>query len=237
MNSSPSPILDAGQRARRYWFADGLPNMVAGLGSLSYGFGILYAHQRAETPLSVAVSFAAIGLYGAVLLRHREIVEWLKTMVTYPRTGYVRPPFASEDTTLPLTLLALSTPGPDAMQQEQAQRVHSDRKRRMVLVLALVLSAAAGMRVVENRWVFTATGIIIAAALWVARKDHQLSPIVLLGFPFLGFSMTIFLASRVTGADPVAYFLVGGGVLFMLDGAIALVRHIGQNPAAKVPEA
>src|SRR5450755_151473 len=122
MNSSPSPILDAGQRAWRYWFADGLPTLVAGLCSLSFGFSTLYAGQRAETPLSVAVSLAGLGLYGAVLFRHREIVEWLKTRVTYPRTGYVRPPFASEDTTLPLTLLALSTSGTDATRQEQAQR-------------------------------------------------------------------------------------------------------------------
>ena len=102
---------------------------------------------------------------------------------------------------------------------------------------ALVLLVQVGMMRVENRWVFTAAGIVIAAALWVARKDYRLSPIVLLGFPFLGFSMTIFLASRVTGTDRFAYFLVGGGVLFMLDGAIALVRYIGQNPAAKVPGA
>jgi hypothetical protein len=237
MNSSPSPILDAGQRAWRYWFADGLPTMVAGLCSLSFGFSMLYSRQRAETPLSVAVSLAALGLYGAILLRHREIVEWLKTRVTYPRTGYVRPPFASEYTTPPLTLLALSTRGTDATRQEQAQRVHSDRKRRMVLVLALVLLVGVGMMVVENRWVFSAAGIVIAAALWVARKEHRLSSIVLLGFPFLGFYMTIFLASRVTGADHIAYFLVGGGVLFMLDGAIALVRYIVRNPAAKVPEA
>ena len=160
MNSSTSPILDAKQRAWRYWFADGLPTLVAGLCCLLFAFDILYPRQGAEAPLSplsvavsVAVSLAAVGLYGAGLLRHREIVEWLKTRITYPRTGYVRPPFASERTTLPLTLLDLST---DATRQEQAQRVHSDQKRRMVLVLVLGLLVEFGLMEVENRWVFTA---------------------------------------------------------------------------------
>jgi hypothetical protein len=236
MYSSPSSVLDAEQRAWRYWFADGLPTLIAGLCGFLWGFSMLYSGQPPETPLSVAVSFAAFGLYGAVLLRHREIVEWLKARITYPRTGYVRLPIPSENTTR-LTLLALSAQGTDATREAQAQSAHSERQRRMVFVVALVLLAQFGMMVVENRWVFTAAGIVITAALWITRKDYRLSPIVLLGFPCLGFYMTIILASRATGMDPFAYFMVGGGVLFMLDGAIAMMRHIGRKPAAKVPEA
>ena len=104
-----------------------------------------------------------------------------------------------------------------------------------MFAFAPVLLVQVGMIFVENRWVFTVQGIVIAAALWIVRyKDYGLSPILLLGCPILGLYTTIFLGSRV---DRCAYSTVGLGILVMLDGAIALIRYIVRKPAAKVPEA
>ena len=232
MYSSSSPILDAEQRARRYWYADGLHTLVVGLGLAIFGFGLL-PRQPHETPLSVVASFAALGLYMTVRLKHSEIIDWLKARVTYPRTGYVCPPITFQDTTLPLTL-GLSGQGSNATLSEEGQRIQEERRRRRMFTLALVVLGEAGVLFVDNRWAFTAWGIAITAALWIVRKDYRLSPIVLLGCPLLGLYTTLFVASR---GDRSAYSLVGLGVLFALDGAFALTRYIMHNPAPKVPEA
>ena len=79
-------------RAAAYWFIDGLPEVVSGLViALSGGVGlVLWA--AGLNPL-----FAFLGL--AVLWKDRSIVDFLKARLTYPRTGYVRPPINSDDVT------------------------------------------------------------------------------------------------------------------------------------------
>jgi len=231
MSASLPPTLDAEQRAWRYWFADGLATIVAGITSLLIAFFLLYEPHRKLTAVSGTVTAAAFGLYLVFLLRNKQIVEWLKARITYPRTGYVQPPYFTEDGTLPVDFMALGIEGADAARAQDSARLHSDRKKRMMLVIGLVLIAVLGTMFVQNRW-------ICAAALWLsARKDQQLSWIVLAGFPFAGFYMTMFLASHVTGPDRIAYFLAGGGVLFVLDGVVSLIRYIRQNPMARVPQA
>ena len=89
-------------RAAAYWFIDGLPEIVAGLViTLSGGIGlVLWA--AGLRPL-----FAFLGL--AVLWKDRNIVDFLKARLTYPRTGYVRPPINSDDVTAQ-TLTSLMPP-------------------------------------------------------------------------------------------------------------------------------
>ena len=229
MDVSPSPVLDAEQRAWRYWFVDGLTNLVVGVSALLFALCMLYPPHWPPAPLSVAVWLIALGLYVALGVRHREIVEWLKTKTTYPRTGYVPSP---EDTTRPADLVALSLQGtPPA---EEALRLYLGRRRRMALTIALVLLAIFGTMAIGERWVWSAAGVVVGVAMWIARKDYRLSWIVVLGFPFIGVSMTIFLASRMNGP---AYFLAGWGVLFLFDGVITLIRYIFTNPVARGREA
>jgi hypothetical protein len=231
MSQPQSIILDAERRAWAYWFADGLPTLTAGVGSLSIAFFLLYSRHRAATPLSVGVLLIALGLYGAILLRHRQIVEWLKSKITYPRTGYASPPYFTDDTTLPVDFIALSLQGADAKWAKDIDRVQKDRKRQMIFTVAMVLVATLGMMFIANRWICGAAGVAIAAALWMGvRKDERLSWIVLAGFPFIGFYMTVFMANHVVGPDRVAYFLAGSGMLFLLDGAVALIRYLRRNP-------
>jgi len=231
MYSAPSSILDAGQRARRYWYADGIPTLVVGLGLLMFGLSMLSAQR--ETPLHIVLSFGALGLYGALLLRRTETMDWLKTRLTYPRTGYVAPPVNASNTSLPLSL-GLSTATADELRDEEVQLVDWERRRRMGIATAMVLLMHTAIMFISNRWFFTVEGIVIAAALWIVRKDIRVSPILLLGCPCVGLAMTLVVPS---GPDRIAYSVVGWGGLLILDGAIALIRYIGHNPAPKVPAA
>jgi len=231
MYSSSTSILDAEQRARRYWYADGIPTLVVGMGLVLCGFSLLSAQR--ETPLYTVASFAALGLYAVFVLKRIEIVDWLKSRFTYPRTGYVPPPVYAPDTSRPLSL-GLSTPATDSSRDEEVQRVDWERHRRMGFAAAMVLLMQVAMMVIDKRWVFTVEGIVIAAALWIVRRDFRVSPVLLLGSPLLGLCTTLFVPSS---QDRISYSLIGFGALFMLDGAIALIRHIGQNPAPQVPAA
>lgn len=219
MNSPSSPVLEAERRAWQYWFADGLTNLFLGVTNLLFAFCMLYT-PREPTVLSVsnvlpvAAWIVVLGLYVLLSLRHREVVEWLKTKITYPRTGYVRPPFLAGCATL-----------------------DSEGRKKMAFLIALSVLAAVGMIILKNRWVYTVAGVIFAGALWTVRKNQRISWMVLAGFPLIGLCVSIFVVPRVAGSRRLAYFLAGWGVLFLLDGAITLVRYIRRNPVPRGSEA
>lgn len=228
MKSSPSPVLEAEQRAWRYWFADGVTNLVVGVSILLMAFCILDPPRWPPSPLAVAVWATALVGYVVLMMRHRDVVEWLKARTTYPRTGYVQAPCPEAD------LVAVSLRGSEATPPEELQRFRSGRRTRALLMLALVLVASFGMIIFHTRWVFTAAGVIVAAAMWIARKDYRLSWIVPAGFPLVGLYVTFFVASR---HQAPAHFLAGWGLLFLLDGAVTLIRYLLENPAPKTPQA
>jgi energy-coupling factor transporter transmembrane protein EcfT len=118
--------------------------------------------------------------------------------------------------------------------QEEVQHFRSARRARAILKLALILIASVAMIVFHSRWVFTAAGVIVAVAMWVARRDYRLSWIVPAGFPLVGLYVSLFVASR---HQAPAYFLAGWGLLFLLDGAFTLIRYTLQNPAPGTPQA
>lgn len=81
-----------GRRAAAYWFADGLPEL---------GFGVLYliwsavgiawgfdpkAPWRRGSVIAAAVAFLLFFIWD------RRVLEFFKARMTYPRTGYARPP-------------------------------------------------------------------------------------------------------------------------------------------------
>ncbi len=199
---SPSPVIDAELRARRYWFTDGLTNLVLGVGCLSMALAALFPPRRPAL-VPMALWLAALGIYGAAITRNRQIVEWLKERITYPRTGYVQ-------SRLPLC-----------------------NTRREAVMGALVVVATLGTIFIKNPWVCTVAGVMIAAGLWVERKDARMSWVILGGFPIVGLLITLFLPARATPPDRALYFLAGWGVLFALDGLIALVRYLIRNPVAR----
>jgi hypothetical protein len=237
MTSSLSPTLQAERRSWHYWFEDGLPSIVTGAGCLLMAFFLLYTRRHSNSLFRAAIGLTAVILYGLILLRQRQILDWLKARITYPRTGYVSPPYFAEDTTLPLDLTALSLQGADAKPPEDAARLHADRKRRLWFAIALTLVAVVPTMFIRSPWIFSATGLLLAAALWYgARHEQRLSWIVLGGFPFLGFTLSVFLPRAVIGSERIAYLLAGAGVLFFADGALSLFRFLLRNPRPRSSE-
>jgi hypothetical protein len=157
-----SPLLTAERRASRYWFDDGLPTILVGTAYLLMAFFLLYPREGSST-FAAIVSFAAVLGYGMLILRQRQILDWLKSRIIYPRTGYVAPPPCADDPQSCSGVTALSL-NEAASTDKAADELAAERPR------------------------------------------------------------------SITGADRVAWFLVGAGALFFLDGVWALFRYLRANP-------
>ena len=87
------PLTQVQQRARAYWFADGLNEIVSGIFAALYG-GLMLLESRAEsgTPQKDMLSttgdiFLLVGVFLSIFL-----LRWMKERSTYPRSGYVAYP-------------------------------------------------------------------------------------------------------------------------------------------------
>jgi hypothetical protein len=98
-----------GRRAAAYWFIDGLPEIAFGLAYLVWGvLGMAWGFHRPNLWYKWATIAAAVGFL-VLFVRDRKVLDWLKARLTYPRTGYVRPP--SETKPQPYDpLITLSNP-------------------------------------------------------------------------------------------------------------------------------
>lgn len=79
------------RRAAAYWYADGLPDVVFGgtlllLASIGLLWQVFAAHLSAFDLLLMAIGFALH------LWKERDVLNFLKSRMTYPRTGYAQPP-------------------------------------------------------------------------------------------------------------------------------------------------
>jgi len=228
--STPSSVLSAEQRAWQYWFDDGLPSIVAGVGCLFCALFFAYDHSQNSTPVSIALCFVGLLLYAAILLFNRQITEWLKSRITYPRTGYAQPPYAEADAPPP-TIISLSLQGSDSKRSANIERLASYRKWQLVFMCAVIAVATIAMMFIANRWICALAGLAMGLALWVwGRKVQRMSWIILGGFPAIGLYMAGFQVDRRVGAARVTFFLAGAGLLLVLDGVLRLVRYLRANP-------
>jgi hypothetical protein len=226
--SAKSPTA-AQHRAWNYWFDDGLPTLVGVFGCFVFGLSFIF-----DRPPLFRLLLAAP--YYVILLRNRSIIEWLKTKLTYPRTGYVTPPYSSQDELPPLPdLTSVSLHADPARLAKTAGELY-ERKQRMVLVLTMLIAAVLGTMFIDRPWTFAAAGIELGLALWIMNgKDFRLSWIVISAIPLIGFSLAIFPPDALTPAHRLGYFATAGGLLIVADGAVALVRYLWQNPGLSVP--
>jgi hypothetical protein len=227
----PSLVLSAEQRAWQYWFDDGLPTLVAGVGCLFAALFFAYDRSQNSTHVSIVLGFTGLLVYGVVLLFNREIVDCLKSKITYPRTGFIQPPYFAEEASSSIDLTTLSMLGVDAKRSADIDRLHAYRKQRLLFVCLVIAAGAAAMMFVRSAWVCALAGVAMALALWVwGHKVQRLSWIIIGGFPIIGFYLAVFQAGRLVGPDRITFFLAGAGIVLVLDGALTLFRYLRANP-------
>ena len=231
---SSTPLLSVEQRAWRYWFEDGLPTLTVGIGCLLGAIFSTHNRSRGATPLSIATASAALLLYCALLLFQRQIIEWFKFRITYPRTGYTRLPYLEQEAASPVEAYPLSIRGGDANRPDEVQRAHAHRQQRLLFTCAAIAVAAVAMVLIQSPWICALAGFVMALALWIwGRKIQSPSWIVLGGFPLIGCYMAFFRPDHAIAEHRITFFLVGAGVLFALDGSFMLIRFLRANPRQK----
>jgi multisubunit Na+/H+ antiporter MnhF subunit len=231
---SMAPVLNAERRAWSYWFVDGLANLVTGaLCLLLAGSYLLVAfHPHTRSPLVIGGAFTGFGIYAAVFFRLRQTLEWLKSRITYPRTGYTAAPSFTADSNAGhqpgLTMLALSPVG----EQETEQRAHEDldARRRGWFFAAVLAAEVISTLLIHETWICAIAGIAMGVGIWlVTRNDERMAWVVALGLPFAEIYMFLFPTSRPRVLR-AGFFLAGTGVLLAFVGAIALARYLRRNP-------
>ena len=87
-----SALPDYGRRAAQYWFVDGLPDLIFGLALLVWGLVALLSYLFFPGLSAKLLMFAGGIAFLVLFWQDRKIIDAVKSWVTYPRTGYVRPP-------------------------------------------------------------------------------------------------------------------------------------------------
>ena len=230
MSIQSPQILDAKQRAWQYWFVDGFTHLLLGLALLSMSICELFP-PRPRAFWQLGLWATLLGLYMAFMLWQRQILEWLKTKVTYPRTGYVQSPFDAMSGSAGMVELGLE--GSDERRAE-AEQLAADQRKRLLLSASLAVPGSFAMLLIENLWAPTVVSVLLASALWALRKHEKVSWITIVGLPVLGICLTIVVTPGAYPPHRMAWLIAGWGALFVLEGAIALTRYLVQNPGSRV---
>jgi len=207
------------RRAAVYWFLDGLPEIVSGLVLVLCG-GIGLALWSAGLGLLGPL----LGFLGLLLLwKDRDAIEFLKARLTYPRTGYVRPPVESGDEPPRTigTLASLSAP--------VADKSVTHFRYNTVVPLSL---AALWTNVTDQTWIWppTVCGWVVVLYLWNRKLERpyrwwEALPLALAG-------CALVLSNLPRNLRPPAALTLSGAWLLAMGGG-KLVSYIRMHPRSR----
>ena len=204
MNSN---LSDVQQRVNRYWYADGLAEILGG--AMFLLLAVYFALQDllgADSMLSgILQASLALHMIGGAFVS-RRLINSLKTRLTYPRTGYVEYRDSKRDT---------------------------GRKRILVFILAFTISALtiafAGIFKSFNS-IVAVTGFIVGMILVLLRgkasglyRFYALGAISLL----LGFAIS---ATDLSEGYALGLYYGLMGVCFLISGGLTLTHYLHKNP-------
>ena len=219
MPETSNAILEAKRRARDYWDIDGLPALLAGATTVL--FGVAWLPTDRPWPGAAFVLWLIAWFF---LVESKGILEWLKSRITYPRTGYVAPPkvppHGKRD---PYTIISIiKEPGPnepETLEEGKASWKALDFPLFSLLLLWWFFSF--------NSWL--ASLACMATALWFWWRNKKDPP----WFEIAGAIIAALLSAVLTVSDRRRFciVLIVFGASGMVKGATLLIRYLRQHPA------
>ncbi len=204
MNSN---LSDVQRRVNRYWYTDGLAEILGG--GMFLLLAVYFALQDFLGPdlmlSGILQAGLALLLIGGAFVS-RRLINSLKTRLTYPRTGYV---------------------------EYRASKKDTGRKRILVFILAFTISALtiAFVGIFKSfNSIVAVTGFIVGMILVLLRgKASGLFRFYILGAIslLLGFSIS---ASRLTEGYALGLYYGLMGVCFLVSGGLTLRHYLHENP-------
>jgi hypothetical protein len=247
-NHSAGQIKSAGRRAAAYWFIDGLPEIAFGLvflipGILGIVMGVLKeSHKQTawNTTLFLIIFNGFWILFFILCVADRRVLDFFKSRLTYPRTGYARPPVnpaPDQDSLVDLwtpdkrrlEILTLSTARPPD------QNVSAFKARTVFTFLTAFIIAQVLVQAGIGRWGIAILMIVLAVAIYTLNRREvrsyslwSVSPIALAGI----------LSVTVAFPHLSQIFLpwIVGGAWLVVQGGWSLVRYLRSYPRSKSSE-
>jgi hypothetical protein len=216
----------AGRRAAAYWFIDGLPEILFGIVYIVWGsVGLVWGFDVKNSWMKwgmVAGNLAFLTIF----IAYRPILDTLKSRLTYPRTGYVRPP-AEPAPQPPDEFITLST-APPIDWNVTAFRM---RAAFIFFVASQLVSIPIGPAI-PGLWRVPVIMAVVAAGVYLSnrRDPHPYSwqstvAIAVAGLLSAGLRMP-------PKSRPFIPLLIGG-VWLLAHGVPTLVRYLRTYPAPK----
>ena len=224
-DNSATPRSSAGRRAASYWFVDGFEEMVLGVVLLLICASGLLFRLYLSNHWMVHYWFAGAGFL-LYFIAGRHIVAFLKSRVTYPRTGYVQPPEEVERLGCEsLTMLRIE-PGPPPN-----ENVTSFRLRTAMVIFFMLAPHIQG----QPHW-FTPVLMAGTASLLFALNRPSEHPyrwwsalaLGLMGLPFLWVDVPAYVRPWLP--------LLLVGLWLTAQGGGTLVHYLRENPYPRVSE-
>jgi len=206
MNTNDMKQLE--QHVRRYWYSDGIAELVSGGMFLLLGlyFGILgYFEEGSLVSVVLQVSMVLVFVAGA--LGVRWLVTTLKSRLTYPRTGYV---------------------------EYRVKDNYMRRRRWLIVISALVISTATMVLVnyiQELQSMVLFTGLLVGVIFIALRgRSSGVKRFYVLGglAILLGFVLAW---SGLTQIYTLSFFYGLLGIAIMTSGGLVLRRYLSENPS------
>ena len=202
-----SKLVDVEQRVKRYWYTDGIGELIGG--GMFCLLGIYFALQEVLGQNStlggiLQASFVLLMIGGVFV--SRRLINTLKTLLTYPRTGYV---------------------------EYQVDERGIRGRRILAVVLAFMISALTIVFVRLFQFfdsVMAVTGLIVALILVVLRtKSSGLARFYVLGAISLVLGLALSLSGLPNGYS-LGLFYGLMGVCSLISGGLTLRRYLKENP-------
>jgi hypothetical protein len=197
-------IEEAIKQPKRYWNADGIPEIVMGCFWVLWSAAVLLP---VLIPNSNVVRYRAVGLIVAMVaagfLMPRIIRAW-KQKVTYPRTGYVE--LRKPSSALKIAVIAIA--GATAFG------------------IALLSRGGSGIR----EWMPILLGILMSGSLVQVAWSTRSARLAILS-PSITVAAVITTAMRLTFDLSVGVILLASGAVCVVDGLISLRGYLKAHPA------
>jgi hypothetical protein len=200
-------LANVEQRIKRYWYTDGIGELVGGgMFALMGGYFAVQEFLGENSTLSGILQASLALLLIAGMFAARRLIHLLKTRLTYPRTGYV-----------------------EYRVNERGLRM----KRILAAGLGLVIAALAAIFVrlfqLFNSTV-ALTGVIVAGILMVMQaKSAGLIRFYVLGAVSLATGLLLSLSGLPEGYS-LGLFYGLMGLSFIVSGALTLRGYLKDNP-------
>lgn len=201
-------LFDVEQRIKRYWYTDGIGELIGG--GMFILLGTYFAAQQYFGENSMVSGLLQAGLIifllGGMALG-RWLIKALKARLTYPRTGYV----------------------------EYQVDEHSRNKRHIyvavVAALVTAFSIVFASRIVSFLDMTLAlTGILVGAILiFLQGKRSGLERFYVLGGVSIVLGIVLSLSGLSNGYGLGLYYSLMGCV-YLISGGIVLQRYLRENP-------